>query len=284
MAFRETVVETKPVSQPDKYVPKYDKPISGLPSGGKPYPKTLEIKYRPYTFGEVKTVNQTGRSNFSTKDRINQILDGVKVSEGFDIQDLTLQDVLFLGFLRKRSTFVKQDKVSIAHFCEGCKRATEFLLSENEQLDFNEIKAPALPVSFEMHGEEFQFSPITVKNYFNYIDLAIAGIDQNKEYDPASAIMAAQCISHSFEDAYKAIFNANPQESKLLDEIDVLLNHDIKPIKFNCRNKKGDQICNHESLIKLDEVDRLVLPFRGEHEELTSSSLNFGSRPRIKHK
>lgn len=283
MAFREIVVET-PTQQLNKYTPKFDKSITSLPSGGKAYPQNLEIKYRPYTFGEVKTVNQIGQNNLTVRDRILQILDGIQVSQGFNPLNLTVQDVLFLGFLRKRTTFAKQDKISIPHFCDGCKKPTEFILEENKNLEFNDIKAPALPVSFSMYDESFEFSPLTVQSYFDYLDFALKSIDQNQEIDSGVAVMAAQCISHSFEDAYKAIFNASPHESDCIAEIDSLLNHDLKPIELYCKNKKGEEICNYKTTIKLDEVDRLVLPFRSEHEEPIASSLHFGKKSRDKSK
>lgn len=278
MAFREVTVEVPQTLQLNKYVPNFDKVVSTLPSGGKAYPKNLEIKYRPYTFGEVKTISQTGQSNLTVRDRILEILKGVQVSNGFDPLNLTLQDVFCLGFLRKVRTFATSNKISIPHFCDGCKKPTQFVLEENEVLDFNDIKAPSLPISFNMYDETFEFSPLTVKNYFDYLDYVLKSIDLNEEVDTGVAVMAAQCISHSFEDSYRAIFNAGPNESSLLAEIDSLLNHDLKPIEMYCRNKKGEEICNYKTTIKLDEVDRLVLPFRSEHEEPTTSGLHFGKK------
>lgn len=278
MAFRENSsekpVEASPVAH--KYIPRFFKRVTELPSGGKAYPERLEVKYRPYTFGEVKTLNQTGQTQISPRDRILAILEGVECSDGFDPLDLTLQDVFFLGFLRKRATFGKQDTIHIASYCSACRKRTNLVMRENEHLEFNDLQAPSLPIRFEMHSEEFSFSPLTVRSFIKH------GLDQllNSETENLSiAVLAAQCTSHDYETAYEAISSASPEEGELLDQADEFMVHDLKPVTLYCGNKREDATCGHKIEVRLDEVDLLVLPFRGEPEKPNATGLHFGKKP-----
>jgi hypothetical protein len=276
MAFREETGadDSRPA---DKYVPRFNKAIKELPSQGKAYPPKLEVRYRPYLFGEVKRINQSGHKAFSPRDRIMEILAGVQCSHGFDPLDLTLQDVLYIGFLRKRATFVKADQILIPHYCRACRKKANFLLRENQHLEFRDIKAPSLPIRFKMHGEEFAFQPLTVRRYMEYLDAGAQAAASDQEWDDSAAIMAAQCSSHGFEEAYKAVFNAAPDEAELIEAADDHLNHELMPLKLPCPNKKADgTVCGAENELKLDEVDRLVLPFRGGAEEPGAPGLHFG--------
>jgi len=272
MVFKE-VSAKKTIDPVEKYVPKINKPIKELPSQGKAYPQKLEIRYRPYTFGEVKTINN---STFSIRDRLLEILSGVTVSHNFDVLNLTLQDVLFIGFLRKRATFVKEDQIIVTERCPKCKKQSDFVLHENQHLEFHDLAAPKLPISFQMHNEKFSFTPITVKLYFDYLDQLVESTANSVDFDESIALMAIQCSSHDFENAYKAVFNASSEEMEMLEEIDKQMLHELKPVKLQCQNKIEDKICGHEHEIKLDEVDRLVLPFRGELQQSVSKKLHFG--------
>jgi hypothetical protein len=249
---------------------------------GKSYPSRSEIRYRPYTFGEVKAINHSG---LSIKDRFEHILSGIECTNGLEKMDLTLSDALFIGFQRKRATFQKAEKVEIPHFCHGCKKRTTLVLHENSDLEFADMAAPSLPISVSMHGQKFSFSPMTVRGYLDMVDHVSEVLASGEKCDDSVAFLAAQCISHPFKEAYEAIFNASPEEAEALEMIDKLMDHELKPVSLKCENKNSDgSKCGHVSEIKLDEVDRLVLPFRGfdESEEHVRDRLQFG--PESPHK
>lgn len=260
-----------------RFVPKFSSPIKKLPSGGKAYPVGLEVRYRPYSFGEIKTINQ---STLSIKEKILEILEGITVSSDFDPLDLTLQDGFFLGFSRKRETFLREDKIVIPHHCAGCDRRSDFIMQENKDLDFYDLAAPKLPIGISLHGEDFSFTALTIRQYFSYLDHLTKAVDDNNELDAEAAMMAVQCVSHSFEEAYQACFNAPPEGQDDLVEVDKMLRHELKPVTFKCTNKVETDgvasVCGHESTLRLDEVGRLVLPFRDESGEPRKSRLRFG--------
>lgn len=74
--------------------------VKELPSKFLPYPKGTKITYRPYLFGEVKKFNQGQQS---TSQAWALIASGIKCS--FDVNELTLSDLRYIGLLRKISTF-----------------------------------------------------------------------------------------------------------------------------------------------------------------------------------
>jgi hypothetical protein len=279
MSFKPTPIKEEVKSgqmrKEHPYVPRFDKQIDGLPSAGKPYPKGLHVKYRPYVLGEITAISG---SKMSIRDVVEEILSGVECSHGFSPMDLTLQDVLFIGFLRKRATFSRQDTIIVPYFCSGCENETQFEMKENQDLSFRDILAPSLPISYTMYEEKFSFSPVTCNQYFDYLTKS-AEMD---DFNPNVGMLAIQCTSHSFEDAYQAIKNATPADSDVLNEIDKQMNHELEPVVLTCKNllKENEEDigkpCGHKSTVKLDEVDRLVLPFRGESDSPLSASLQFG--------
>jgi len=255
------------------HVPKFHKPIKLLPSQGKLYPKNLELFFRPYTFGEVKTINQQSKTNFTSKTTVEQILSGVEANlPDFDLKNLTLQDALFIGFLRKRSTFLKQDKVLIHKQCTHCEKVVDFLLEENKSLEFKDLAAPQLPIYTEINGIELSFQPLTVNNYFQYLDFITDQIDKMEDFYTDIASMAVQCNNKDFQEAYDLIFSSSYEEAEKLEEVSKLLDHELKPVELACPS------CKTVNTIKLDEVDLLVLPFRGELPKPATDGIYFVKR------
>lgn len=237
-----------------QYIPKIDIKVEGLPSKSLPYPEGAEIKYRAYTFGEVKVASQ---SKMNHKDTFDVLLNGIEAS--FDKTMLTLQDLLFIGFLRKMSTF-GDSKISASVDCSKCDHKNSFEIDTENDLEFTDISVEELPVIAELDsGVEMEFSPITAKDFLGLVS-------KGKDLDDID-FMAVQCRNYDFKTAKEIIFNASAWDAKILTEVDKLMHHGLKPVVRNCSE------CGEEIEIKLDSGGtdhQLVLPFRASEKSVSS--------------
>jgi len=258
----------------NKHLPETNIEVKALPSKSIPYPKDCVIKHRPYTFGEIKTIAQ---SKLNVKDKFDRVLKGIDTS--FDKLDLTVPDLIYLAFLRKISTFGVTD-LKISTKCPVCNGNVDFKISL-EDFDFNELKAPKLPVIVPIKNEDYMFKPISIGKYFQLLD--------KKKEDDEIALMAMCCISKKFEDAYDYFYNAVPGEVIVLQEVDKYLDHGLKPIeeiadpkdskkriKLRCQNKVKGKLCNTKLSVELDGGQALMLPFR-KHRESSGYGIRFGN-------
>jgi len=267
-------VETPKAPESDNdYLPLIKVSVDKLPSKGLPYPAKSFIKHRPFTFGEIKKVSQ---SKLDNKEKFEFLLSGIDCS--FDKYDLTISDLLYIGFLRKISTLGTSQGI-ITVKCPKCKKDHREMIelgSMKSKIEFDDIKAPALPVVVEMsNSKDYTFSPLTVKKLFLLMD-------QKRDIDDPILLMAAQCTDHDLDDVYKFIENVYPEDGMLLSEIDELLFHGLKPYQMVCKNMDADKNqCGQEMSVGLDGGDALLMPFRGDKES-TKSRIHFGSK--TKHK
>lgn len=250
--------------------------LQKLPSNFLPYPKGTEISYHPYKFGELKKFAQ---SKLSIKQRYEFILDGIFVS-GMEKNKLTFNDFLFIALLRKMSSIGVHD-VIVKFKCNKCNFENEHHVSLNA-LDFDEIKVPELPANIVIHDKEMAFTPLTVEDFFTLFR-------EGKENDPVG-ILAVQCRSHKFKEAYDIIFDANPEDSELLDELNKMFYHGLATMKFPCTNKEANVTeridgleiektvhCDYENKIELGDPELIVQPFRG-NRRAPKDRIRFGSR------
>jgi len=228
---------------------------SGLPSLGKPYPIGAKIKYRPFIFGEVKKISSS--VNLSQRDMFEIILNGIEAS--FDKYSLTLNDMLYLGILRKVST-LGTSKFSVEFSCNNCNKANKLVLSSTD-FDFDELKASKLPVIAQVRGVDFKFTPLTIKDFFDIVD-------SRKEEDEIYAF-AKQCRNMPVSQAYEYIFNCNPEEATIFDKVDRFLTHKLKPLSIKCKH------CEADVHVSLDGGQALILPFRESGEPL-GDRIRFG--------
>jgi len=264
------------------YLPEIKLKVDRLPSKGLAYPPGATIKHRPFTFGEIKKISQ---SRLDTKEKFEFILSGIECS--FDKLDLTLPDFMYIGFLRRISTLGTSEGVLIVK-CPHCKKDHREKIevgSSKNHIDFNDIKAEALPVIVELADRrEYYFQPITLRKLFELLD-------GNKEVNDPILLMAAQCslikegkkeYIPDIEEVYKIIENVLPEDGLMLAEVDEYLAHSIKPLKLICKNKLADdQTCGQEMSVELDGGDALLLPFRGDKES-TQRRIRFGTK--VQHK
>ena len=106
-----------------------------LPSQFKSYPEGCTIKYRPYTFGEVKKINQ---STLTKTDRWNFVLEGVTTS--FPKDQLALSDAIYIGLLRKMVTLDKNLEVTVQYTCPKCLKPSSKKIKSGD-LDFKDLEA-----------------------------------------------------------------------------------------------------------------------------------------------
>lgn len=256
------------------FLPVMNISLEKLPSKGLAYPKSAVIKYRPFSWGEVKEISQ---SKMSHKDQFEHIMKGVEV-EGMDKNDMTLGDAMYLAIYRKFST-VGNSKISVQYTCKNCLKKSKGVIALQEiEPDF--IKAPKLPMKLDIGGSELHFSPMKIADYFDIQDR----LKENPKLDSDFALVASMCTNEEFEEVYDKIYNVNTQdEMEDIKQIDHYLNHGLKKVKNKCKNvlddkedeSKGVNLCGHVTDIELDGGQALLLPFR-EDEERPRNRVRFG--------
>lgn len=247
------------VEKKEPYLPVIN--LSDLPSKFLAYPKGVEISYHPYKFGELKKFSQ---SKLSLKQRYEFILDGIIVN-GMKKEKLTFNDFLYIALLRKLSS-VGAYEILIKFNCIKCGFENNHHV-KLDALEFDDIEVPELPAHLVINDKELSFSPLTVEDFF-------ALFKEGKESDP-TGILAMQCRNRHFKEAYDIIFNANPEDSELLDELNRMFYHGLATMKIGCKNKDalvkdiidGIEIeknvhCEHINKIELGDPDLIVQPFR----------------------
>lgn len=244
--------ETRNASLPDTQI-KVDK----LPSKGLAYPAGVEIHYQPYTFGEVKSFSQS-KGKMSSSHTMERVLSGIFVT-GMDKGDLTFFDFLYVSLLRRLST-MNAIEFRLGVGCPSCQAPVSHTFSW-EGLVFEDIPAPKLPIIVDICGTpEVKFKPLTVGQYQ---ELSRLGLDE----DPVA--VAAMQSSLDFEQAKVLFDKAIGEDAALLDEIDRLLYHDLKPARVTCGT------CNHQFNAALDDEASLISPFR-KSNPTSGTRIRFG--------
>ena len=257
-----------PAQKAGNYLPEVSIELDTLPSRSIPYPENSKVKYRPFAFGEVKKLSES--KNLSIRDRFKEVLNGIE-TVGFNKGDLTLFDFLYIGLLRKISTLGSRE-LTAQFQCGKChqKGSHKFTL---DQIEFNDMKAPALPISVDMWGRQgVEFSPPTVRDF---VELAESG----KHRDDV-AMIASAVKNIPFEEAYALVYNSTADDVEALREIDEYLEHDVKPMEFVCGQVTDKELgtrCDNKIKIEVSEEDTLIMPFRRDKQP-TSSRLRFGSQ------
>lgn len=252
---KQTPKKKEEAKLPDNFLPDVNLTVKDLPSRSLPYPPAAEIKYRPYVFGEIKKISQ---SKMSERDVFDMVLSGVEC-KGFDKYDLTVQDTIYIGLLRRMSTFGERG----VQVTWNCKCGSENSLPLDMMgLEFNDMEAEKLPVSIDINNVELKFMPLTVSKMFEMLG------DNNENADEVDFL--AKCVSNiDTEKAKQIIYNCDAQDVDVLREVDRQLNHELKPLDIKC------QKCKFESTLALDGGQGLLMPFR-ESKESVRRRIRFG--------
>lgn len=296
-------------------------PIKTLPSGFIPYPANAKVFYRTYAYQEIKDIN----SGISLIDQYNIMLAGIR-TENFDKvdpilletgnlygdkRDLTFFDFLANSFYRKLSGF-KTSKYVVPYKCPTCKAINAKHNFELEDINFLGLDIKELPIVVIMPSDnkEIWFWPLTIGRFMFLLE---NDLYYRKDSDGSYmiddfgnlvkdevAILASTILNMPFKEAYDYIANMNDMDDiALVESIDVMLNHGIAPLEFNCRERLGEApnveidpnkprdiqlpayyadtrpFCGQKIFVKLQGEENLVLPFRESSQPL-ESRITFG--------
>lgn len=217
--------------------------VTDVPSQFLPYPEGSKISYKPYTYGELLQFNQ---SKLSQSEQFKRILSGIKTS--FPIEDLSYFDFVYIGLLRKISTF-GGDKFSLSYHCSSCGKPNTVHHSVAD-IEFKDLEITALPIILTTDdGTELEISTLSVSSYLSLLET-----DMIKD---KASVYASSILNHEFAKARDIITNLTGEIIQDLDDIDVMLNLGVKPLDLNCTHCKAD------NQVTVDEPGVLVTPFRG---------------------
>lgn len=228
--------------------------ITDLPSKLLAYPKGCEIRYRPYVFGEIKKFNQ---SKLTVREEIDYVLAGITTS--FDKMELTFSDVLYMGLLRKISTFGTTCS-TVTYQCKHCNQVNNKVI-QNDEFEFSDLTVSALPVILPLDEKDYNFMPCNVGQYFK--------LEEEGLFQDTVAVLAMMCCNHSYEDAYKVFYHVHQDDVDRLDEVDSYLYHGVKPLEGLCSK------CNKTTQVRLEGGRVLIRPFRRRNESI-ESRIRFG--------
>lgn len=242
-----------------KTLPEYT--LDKLPSGMLAYPKDLVIKYRPYTYGEVKSFN-AGTKFFG--ETLVFALEGVMahsdIDPTFSKEKLSVADAMFISLHRKLAS-LGTSTFTCNYTCPHCEKGSSFTLV-SDKIEFEELRIPALPVKVNLSGIEYEFTFLTVEAYVRN------KIDQQRRGD-ILGYLASMCQSHPFDVAKKNFYNVTVEEGHVLEELDRLLFHGLKEFPAVCTN------CNKNTAVSIEGRDVIIGPFRGPGESVRSR-IRFG--------
>ena len=235
--------------------------ISSLPSNFIPY-KDLdqgEITYRPYLFGEIKKMSM---GEPTIQDLLEIVADGIETP--FDINHLTLNDLFYIGLLRKISS-LGTDRIEISF--NSPKGVEGSKVISMEDIEFADLKAPDLPVvmNFGEKFGEFHFKPLTYGAFLK------SGAGNRDDMDVVSLI-ALMCVNMSYEEAYEKLSNIPGGYQDYIEEVYSYLDHGVKPLKVETHSEKEGK---EEFEISLEGGDVLMRPFR-KSEESPDNVIRFG--------
>jgi len=247
------------------FIPTSKVEFEALPSKGKSYPHTASISLRPYSFGEVKRISD---SKLSVGDKLATIVSGINTD--FDKSKLTFADITYLGMIRKLNTLGTLS-ANYPFNCPKCGASNTKVFTQKD-IEIEDLEVSELPLVVTMsNGESYEFGPI------DYSDMLI--LDQGR-YDKLTstnnmltdkvAVYTLLCKNKSFADAYKFFATTtNAEDQEILEEIDKMLNHDVKPLNANC----GE--CKTAVVLPLKNAIDLVLPHRSEEGSIRNR-ISFG--------
>jgi hypothetical protein len=232
--------------------------VKKLPSKSIPYPDNARIQYRPYTFGELRLI---ATSRMDEKSSMEFVLKGIQTN--FPKEDLTMSDLIYLGLMRKLSTF-NDIQFRVNYTCAKCKKKTYGKFTKDD-MEFSDIQADSLPAMADLSdGNKYEFMPLTVGGYF-------ALFDNNLHHDP-TAMSATLCSNVEFKKFFEYLNNSvDYEDTEIMDEVEKVLDHGLKPIESTCKWKG----CDKKMHLALERRQGLIMPFR-KGKKSKSTRVYFG--------
>lgn len=228
--------------------------VKELPSKRLPYPNSMKLYYHPYTYREIDEFND---SSVNVADGLRFILKGIDV-KNMDIYDLTLADFLYVALLRKISSLgTSQFQVTIK-----TDEYVKNVVFNFDQIEFDDLDIPDLPIITTLGGHELHFMPLTVGRYLDLLE---------KDQTDERSLMAAQIINHTFCEAKDLVDNSSCEDIVTLKEIDNYLFHGVRPLTITFEHE-GRRI---SKTVAIDDPQSLVWPFCG-NKAIKGSAIRFG--------
>lgn len=198
--------------------------VKELPSSFLPYPTPCTIEYRPYTWGEVKLLQQP---SLSEKEVLQTLLQGIRAN--FPIPDLAVMDYYFISILRRMSTESEDCSWHLHTICSCEKRQPLILEFSAKDIDINMVgKDVRLPIVLTLNGKEVKFMPLTVGKFMSMEDLVFGK-------DIEIATIACMVSNMEFTESYDLLWNlSNGEDIEKVDEAKRKLDFGISPIKRSC--------------------------------------------------
>ena len=252
-----------------------------LPSMFLPY-TGAKISYRPYTWQEIDLISDMNTEADYAK-IINLMAEGIFIRNYKNLEplDLTHKDFLYIAFLRKLASLGSAtNKFNVFFDVDNKPYGATF---DASQIYFEDLELEALPINAHLSIGTLEFSPITMRKV---LELNEANNINNEKY-----VLAAQCTNLDLDVAYDLICNVVTEDILILQEVDKLLYHGIRPVNVTYKEMitnpsfdKTKEITqdNYPELqvqkeveINIGDPSYLILPFRGE-ENPYSNAISFG--------
>ena len=247
--------------------------VTEVPSGFLAYPENAHIYYRGFKNREIVEFNE---SRLTASDSMEFIMRGI-YTKGMPKRDITLGDFLYVAFLRRISSLGDStfEVTIMPRELKGETVTAEF--SFENDIKFDELEVPKLPLVVSIDGNIMHFSPLTVGRYLDLFDKRTTTDPADKNWTPSKfEFQAAQCTNLEFEDALKIIEDAVGRDISVLDEVDDLLDHSVMPVEVKYTVGEGENKEEKSEAVDVDNPISFVLPFRKESRESIRDSIQFG--------
>jgi hypothetical protein len=239
-----------------KFIPSIKLSVSRLPSGGKTYPKNVQISYRGYLFGELQEIN--GSKGRPLLDTMKDAMSGV-TTLGMDTTALTLPDAVYLGILRRMST-TGASEFEIKYVCRNdkCRELNTHTFSQ-QNISFNDLAIDGVGVKIELtNGKTYELSPLTFGDFIRLANGIPGSKVKGELIKNKTATLAIMCRNMPFDEVYNDFYTiTHPEDIEAIREVNELLHHDLKPLDAICKK------CGHANKVVLEGRDSLITPFRG---------------------
>lgn len=218
-------------------------PITELPSEFKGYPVGTKIYYKPLTLEELEALNS---SEIEPARAVAMLLNAIH-STTLPSEELYYWDVMYIGIQRKLLAF-GNTKGTLYRRCKVCGNLVSKSF-EYTELEFEQIKAPALPMRMEVCGKKLEFSELTMKDFL-----------QVETEQGALGVYARMIKNLPFKEAYELVKNATGTDIKKLRFVDKQLDYGLKPFYVTCENEIDGKSCGNQVVMEVQSPFEIVFP------------------------